>query len=174
MFTRPISYENLDGVRVTEEYSFHLTKAEAVEMNFSRKGGIEEYARRIIETEEHGELIAIFKDLILKTYGVRDGQEFVKDEAYTKRFVNTGAYSELFIELATDAEAAIAFFKGIFPKDMQGRVDEATTAKDFTDEELLTMPWDDFYRAAGGKDDSQWEKRYLVLGFRRKSARVAA
>lgn len=170
MLTRPISYENLDGEKVTGEYSFHLTKAEAVEMNFSQKGGIEAYAKKIVETEEHGELVELFKDLILRTYGVRDGQEFIKDEAYTKRFVNTGAYSELFIELATNADSAIEFFKGIFPKDMQDRVEEAVTTPDFSDKELLEMPWDDFYRAAGGKDDAQWDKKFLILAYRRKSS----
>jgi hypothetical protein len=172
MYTRAISYEDLDGQVVEHVYSFHLTKAEAVEMNFSRKGGVEAYARKIVDTKEHGELVELFKDLILKTYGIRDGMRFTKSPEITAEFVETGAYSELFIELATNADEAIKFFKGIFPKDMQGRVEEAVGAesKDFTDQELMTMSWDDFYRAAGGKDDKNWEKRYFMLAYRRKSS----
>lgn len=172
MHTKDITYLNLDGESVTETHYFNLTKAEAVQMNFSQKGGIEDYARRIVEAEEHGELIELFQSLILKTYGIRDGQRFVKDKALTDEFVQTGAYSELFIELATNAESAIKFFREVVPADMQSRVDDVTLPdqKEYTDDELLTIPWDDFYQAAGGKNDKNWDKRFLIAGFRRKSA----
>ncbi|UVK63625.1 hypothetical protein SEA_DOXI13_36 [Streptomyces phage Doxi13] len=172
MYTKDITYVNLDGVTVTETHNFNLTKAEAVEMNFSKKGGVEEYARRIVEAESHGELIELFKDLILRTYGRREGQRFVKNKDYTDEFEQTGAYSELFIELATNAEEAIKFFRGVVPPDMQSRVDEVALpdTKEYTDEQLLTMPWDDFYRSAGGKDDKNWDKRHLLIAFRRKQA----
>lgn len=171
MLTRTIAYENLDGEMVSQDYTFHLTQAEAVRMSFDQKGGIEAYARKIVETEEHGQLIDLFQDLILKTYGRREGQEFVKDDAFTKSFVNTGAYSALFVELATNAESAIEFFKGIFPKNMQHRVDDAVSLenRNYTDEELLTVSWTEFYKAAGGKDDKQWEKKFLLLAYRRKN-----
>ncbi|AWN05470.1 hypothetical protein SEA_ANNIHILUS_36 [Streptomyces phage Annihilus] len=172
MYTKAITYANLDGESVTEEHHFNLTKAEAVEMNFSKQGGVEEYARRIVEAESHGELIALFKDLILRTYGRREGQRFVKKQEYTDEFEQTGAYSELFIELATNAEEAIKFFRGVVPPDMQSRVDDVAlpTQKEYTDAELLTISWEEFYQSAGGKDDKNWDKRHLMAGFRRKSA----
>lgn len=172
MYTKNITYVNLDGETVTEEHHFNLTKAEAVEMNFSKQGGVEEYARRIVEAESHGELIALFKDLILRTYGRREGQRFVKLQEYTDEFEQTGAYSELFIELATNAEEAIKFFRGVVPPDMQSRVDDVALPekKEYTDEQLLTIPWDEFYQAAGGKDDKNWDKRFLLIAFRRKQA----
>lgn len=170
MHIKDITYENLDGQEVTETHYFNLTEAEAVEMNFSRQGGIEDYVKRIVEAESHGELIELFKDLILKTYGYRDGQEFVKDEAFTRKFVQTGAYSSLFIELATVTDSAIAFFRDVVPKKMRGRVDETLSVgqKEYTDAELLTIPWDEFYAAAGGKDDKNWDKKFLLAAFRRK------
>lgn len=176
MHTKEITYLNLDGQSVTETHYFNLTKVEAVQMNFSQKGGIEDYARRIVEAEEHGELIELFQDLILKTYGVRDGQRFVKDKELTDKFVQTGAYSELFIELATNAESAIKFFREVVPPDMQSRVDDVTLPddKEYSDEELLKMTWDEFYKAAGGKDDKEWDKKYLLLAFRRKGDKSLA
>jgi len=170
VYTKAITYANLDGQMVTEEHHFNLTKAEAVEMNFSKEGGIEEYARRIVKAESHGELVALFKDLILRTYGRREGQRFVKKQEYTDEFEQTGAYSELFIELATNAEEAIKFFRGVVPPDMQSRVDDVASAeqKEYTDEQLLTIPWDEFYASAGGKDDKNWDKRHLLIAFRRK------
>jgi hypothetical protein len=169
---KKIKYHNLDGQEVEGTYYFNLTKAEAVEMNFSRQGGVEEYARKIVEAESHGELIELFKDLILKTYGVRDGQRFVKNPELTAEFVETGAYSELFIELATNTDSAIKFFREVVPPDMQSRVDEVVLPgdKQFSDEELLTVSWEDFYASAGGKDDKNWDKRHLLIAFRRKQA----
>ena len=172
MHEKPITYLNLDGQEVTETYYFNLTKAEAVELNFHKKGGLEAYAKRIVEAESHGELIELFKDLILRTYGVRDGQRFRKDPELTAEFVETGAYSELFIELATNHESAIKFFREVVPADMQSRVDEVALPekKEYTDAELLTISWEEFYVSAGGKDDKNWDKRHLMAGFRRKSA----
>lgn len=172
MHIKDITYVDLDGRTVTKTFHFNLTKAEAVEMNFSRKGGVEEYARRIVDAESHGELIELFKDLILKTYGVRDGQRFVKSQDLTDEFVQTGAYSELFIELATNTESALKFFREVVPPDMQSRVDDVALPdqKEYTDEQLLTIPWDEFYQAAGGKDDKNWDKRFLLIAFRRKQA----
>lgn len=170
MHEKNITYLNLDGEQVTETHYFNLTKAEAVELNFHKKGGLEAYAKRIVEAESHGELIELFKDLILKTYGVRDGQRFRKDPDARAAFVETGAYSELFIELATNHESAIKFFREVVPPDMQSRVDEVTLPgqKEYTDEQLLTIPWDEFYASAGGKDDKNWDKRHLLIAFRRK------
>ena len=173
MHTKDITYLNLDGQSVTEKHHFNLTKAEAVQMNFHKKGGIEEYAKRITEAEEYGELIELFQDLILKTYGVRDGQRFVKNPELTAKFVETGAYSELFIELATKAESAIKFFREVVPPDMQERVDEVVEAPDaskLSDQDLLDMSWEDFYKVAGGKDDKNWDKRFLLIAFRKKQA----
>lgn len=172
MHTKDITYTNLDGEQVTGTYHFNLTGAEAVEMNFSRKGGVEEYAKKIVEAESHGELIELFKDLILKTYGVRDGQRFRKDPDLTAEFVETGAYSELFIELATNTDSAIKFFREVVPPEMQNRVDEVMLPgdKQYSDEELLTVPWDEFFKSAGGKDDKKWDKRHLLIAFRRKQA----
>lgn len=175
MYTKDITYADLDGKEVTGTFQFNLTKAEAVEMNFSRQGGVEEYARRIVEAESHGELIELFKDLILRTYGRRDGQRFVKNQDLTDEFEQTGAYSELFILLATNAEEAIKFFRGVVPPDMKGRVDESLGGnREYTDEELLSIPWSEFYTAAGGEDDKNWDKRFLLLAFRRKGDKTLA
>lgn len=172
MHEKKITYLNLDGEKVTETHYFNLTKVEAVQMNFHKKGGLEAYAKRIVEAEEHGELVELFQDLILKTYGVRDGQRFIKSPELTTEFVQTGAYSELFIELATNHDSAIKFFREVVPPDMQSRVDEVALPdqKEYTDDELLTIPWEEFYKAAGGKDDKNWDKRHLLIAFRRRSA----
>ena len=45
-----------------------------------------------------------------------DGRRFVKSEELTQEFLQTEAYSELFIKLLTDENAASDFINGIIPK----------------------------------------------------------
>ena len=62
----------------------------------------------------------IFKDLVLKSYGVKsdDGRRFIKNEKLREEFEQTEAYSILYMELSTDADAAAAFVNGIIPADV--------------------------------------------------------
>ena len=69
-------------------------------------------------------IIKVFKDIILKAYGEKsaDGKRFMKvDEngvALSTYFAETEAFSQLFMELATDADAAANFIKGVIPNDI--------------------------------------------------------
>ena len=62
-------------------------------------------------------LIDLFKDLILRSYGEKsaDGRRFIKSKELSTAFSQTEAYSELFMELVTDAEKAAEFVNGITP-----------------------------------------------------------
>ena len=83
----------------------------------STSGGLTEMINKIIETQDVPAIIKIFKDLILKSYGVKspDGKRFIKSEELSTAFAQTEAYSVLFMELATNAEEAAAFVNGIMP-----------------------------------------------------------
>lgn len=124
MLVKEIKYTDYNGVDRKEPFYFNLTKAEIMEMEMSTVGGFSEMVKKIIAAQDVPTLIKIFKDLILKAYGEKtaDGRGFIKlDEEgrplYNK-FVQTEAYSELFMELATDAEAATAFINGIVPSEV--------------------------------------------------------
>ena len=73
--------------------------------------------QKIVDTKDIPAIVAIFKDLVLKAYGEKspDGKRFVKNDELREAFSQTEAYSELFMELATDADAASAFMNGIVP-----------------------------------------------------------
>ena len=60
----------------------------------------------------------VFKDIVLRSYGQKspDGKRFIKSVELTESFSQTEAYSNLFMELATDADAAAAFVNGIIPQ----------------------------------------------------------
>ena len=120
MLKKTITYEDYNGNMRTEDFYFNLTKAELMEMEMSINGGLAEMIQRIVAAQEAPAIIKIFKDLILKAYGVKslDGKRFMKDQDKIDEFAQSEAYSILFMELATNADAAAAFVNGIMPKDV--------------------------------------------------------
>lgn len=120
MLKKTITYTDYNGVERTEDFYFNLTKAEITEMEMSISGGFAEMINRIIAAQSAPEIIEVFKDLILRSYGEKspDGKRFVKSEELSKGFSYTEAYSQLFMELAIDAEAASNFVNGIIPNDL--------------------------------------------------------
>ena len=124
MFGKKIKYTNYNGEERERTFWFHLSKAELLEMELTTNGGYENFINRIIETRDNKELVRIFKELIHKSYGVKsdDGEMFVKNEKVLNEFIQTEAYSELYIELATNADAAVEFINGIMPQALMAEV----------------------------------------------------
>lgn len=120
MLKKTITYEDYNGVKRTEDFYFNFSKAEVTEMELSTSGGMTEMIQRVISAQDTPTLISIFKDLILKAYGEKslDGKRFVKSKELSEAFSQTEAYSVLFMELATDAEAAAAFVNGVMPSNL--------------------------------------------------------
>lgn len=122
MFKKTITYTDFDGEEVTETFYFNLTQAEATEFNYKMIGDrqIDNYVRAITEAKDYGELVSIFKELILFSYGEKVGGRFLKVKDGVRLadyFASTEAYSKLFVELATNDQFAAEFVNGITPKD---------------------------------------------------------
>jgi hypothetical protein len=120
MLKKTITYEDYNGTERTEDFYFNLTKAELMEMELGITGGMSEMVQRIVAAQDAPSLIKLFKDLVLKAYGQKspDGKRFIKNDDLRDEFSQTEAYSQLFMELATDADAAAKFVNGIVPADM--------------------------------------------------------
>lgn len=125
MLKRKIKYTDYNGVEREEEFLFNLNKAEVMEMQLGVSGGFQEQIRKIIEAKDTPSLISVFKEIILKAYGEKsaDGKRFIKvDDNGVKlalHFSQTEAYSNLYMELATDDVKAAEFVNGIVPADMK-------------------------------------------------------
>lgn len=121
MIKKTITYTDYNGVERTEDFYFNLTKAEIMEMEISTTGGLAEMIQKIVDAKDAPAIIKIFKDLLLKAYGEKsaDGRSFRKVDSNGNplylNFMETEAYSQLFMELATNADAAAAFVNGIIP-----------------------------------------------------------
>ena len=122
MLKKTIAYTDYNGTQREEDFYFNLTKAELMEMEMSTSGGLAEMIQNIVKAQDAPAIIKVFKDLVLKAYGEKslDGKRFMKvDENGTPlsiAFSQTEAYSNLFMELATNTEAASEFVNGIVPK----------------------------------------------------------
>ena len=119
MLKKTINYTDYNGMERKEDFYFNLNKAEVAEMELSTEGGLAEMIQKIVSSKDTPSIVKIFKDLILTAYGEKtpDGKRFVKSKELSDAFAQTEAYSELFMELATDAETASAFVNGIMPTD---------------------------------------------------------
>lgn len=117
MLKRELTYTDYNGVERTEPFYFNLTKAELMEMEMSTTGGLAEMIQRIVAAQDAPSIMKVFKELILKAYGEKsaDGKRFIKSPELSEAFAQTEAYSELFMELATDADAATKFINAIVP-----------------------------------------------------------
>lgn len=122
MYIKKIKYTDFNGIDREEEFYFNLTDAELMELQYGHLGGLDVMLKKIIQTQNTPELIEIFKTIIMKSYGERsdDGREFKKVDDDGKplniRFAQTQAYSELYMELATNDKAAANFVNGIVSK----------------------------------------------------------
>ena len=120
MIKETMTYVDYNGVERTEDFYFHLTQAEIMEMQLSTTGGLAEMIERIIAAQDAPAIIKVFKELVLKSYGQKspDGKRFMKSDALSEEFAQTEAYSQLFMELATNADKAAKFVNGIMPANM--------------------------------------------------------
>jgi len=118
MLRKTIAFTDYDGVERTETFYFNLSKAEAMEMEMEVNGGLSKHLQTIVETQDSKQIVASFKELILKSYGQKsnDGKRFVKSQELRDEFAQTEAYSNLFMELAMHADKAAEFVNGIVPE----------------------------------------------------------
>lgn len=117
MIKKTITYTDYNDVERTEDFYFNLTKAELMEMEMGAVGGLSGMIEKIVSAKDAPAIIKVFKELVLKAYGEKsaDGKRFIKSKEISDAFAQTEAYSQLFMELATDADAASKFVNGIAP-----------------------------------------------------------
>lgn len=120
MYKETVKYIDYNGVERTEDVYFNLSKAELMEMQLSTAGGFDTMINKLIKAQDQPTLVKVFKDIILRSYGVPspDGRRFVKTKELAEEFTQTEAYSDLYMKFITDSEAAAKFINGIMPKSL--------------------------------------------------------
>ena len=119
MLKKTLTYKDFDGQVRTEDFYFNLTEAELTELENSLNGGLSQLLDKISKEKDQKQLIRYFKEIVLLSYGEKslDGRMFVKNDKIREGFASTMAYSDLFMELVTNADKAVAFVRGIMPQE---------------------------------------------------------
>lgn len=128
MISKTVKYVDYNGTEREERFLFHYSKAELMEMEMSTEGGFSERVKRIIEAKDRPTLIRVIKDFVLDAYGVKsdDGKRFQKNEEIKTAFKENPAFSDIFMELASNDVAAAEFVRGVIPDDMKDKYDSVT------------------------------------------------
>ncbi len=140
MYKKTLTYTDFNGVERTEDFYFNFTKAELMDMQFSKDGGLLETIKKIINAKDTNALIALFKETVIKAYGVKseDGRRFIKNDQIREDFMATEAYSDIYLELATDSDAAADFINKVLPAGLAEQANEMI-AKGEVDEETKQL-----------------------------------
>lgn len=127
MLKKTITYTDFNDVERTEDFYFNLTEAELTDMNLDENGGLADKLQRIIDSKEVKQIKDYFKWIVLKAYGEKseDGRRFMKSPEITKAFEETQAYSDIWMELAYNEDAASEFVNGIMPKKLIAEAQKA-------------------------------------------------
>ena len=117
MIKKTVTYTDYNGEERTETYRFNLNRVEVLDMQMTTIGGYTEKLQALIDAKNTTELYKLFKDLVLRSYGVvsEDGKRFIKTDKLREEFEQTEAYVTIYMELATNTDKAIEFINGITP-----------------------------------------------------------
>lgn len=131
MYKKTVTYEDYDGIERTETFYFNLSKAELLEMELDRDGGLGNLIQKIIDEKDARRMINIFKEIMNRSYGVKsdDGKRFIKNKEVLNAFIESPAYSDIYMELITNTNEAVEFVNGIVPYDISHEQIKEAVAK---------------------------------------------
>lgn len=127
MYVKTITYNDFLGHERTEDFYFNLTEAEIIEwLATNSEYTLDQVIENMRKKMNVRGILEASKELIYKAYGELslDGRRFIKSKEVKDGFMETNAYSVLFMELATDAKKAADFFNAIIPKDLAEHVNK--------------------------------------------------
>lgn len=129
MLKKTITFEDYNGTMRTEDFYFHLNKAEIMEFNLATVGGLKEMLEVLVAKQDIPKIAVVFKELILKSYGEKsaDGRRFIKSDELAKDFEQTEAYANLFMELL-EGDNMAKFINAIIPADLAAEAIKAQQA----------------------------------------------
>lgn len=133
MLTKAITYTDFNGEKKTKNLQFHLSKFELTKMQYQEDGGIQNYLKKIIESNDTKEIFKFFEQFVLACYGERsaDGEEFLKNDEIRQKFQCHPAYDILMMEFIEGGDKAMAaFINAVVPKDVAEQIANANAKEE--------------------------------------------
>lgn len=191
MIKKTITFRDLDGNPLTEDFYFALNTAEITELVvvdkdlmsfFNKLENLKEDAT--VESVEKlsidgAEVMTVFKKFIELSVGKRseDGRRFIKNQEIRDDFLQTDAYSVLFVELCTNAGQAAEFVNGIVPSnfaEIVAQIEQANTTNAQTELSASTEPaWVTEGRIPTNDELKNATPEQIQLAFQRKTAETS-
>ena len=119
MYKVSIPYEDFDGNNREQDLYFNLTKTEIVNANLSDYS-LEDKLRALAKDKNIPSLSKVLNDIIGMAYGIKsdDGKVFMKSDKIREEFEHSAVYDAFYLDLLSSPEKALAFLKGILPKEI--------------------------------------------------------
>jgi hypothetical protein len=144
MLKKIIQYSDLDGNQVVDEFWFHLSIAEVLEMEKEVEGGLSTRVRKMIDSKDETKVLSTLRGIVSRAVGAKaaDGRRFMKGPEDKSPLLDSDAYSKLLIELMTVDGAAVEFVNGIVPKDLkeQAQAAEELQSKTASTSTMTSIP----------------------------------
>ena len=132
MLKKTYTYTDYNGVERTETFYFHFTEAEILDMEMSTEGGFAERIQKIIDAKDQVSLMQVIKKFVIDAYGVKseDGKRFIKNDTVRTEFLESPAYSQIWMELVMDDEVAADFINNVIPSGMKEKLEGLIKARE--------------------------------------------
>lgn len=126
MLTKTITYTDFNDNERTEDFYFHLSEREVMNLHTKYDGGLDGAMEAMVQANDIHEILTVLQEIILLSYGVKsaDGKSFIKSDEVKQQFEYSAAFSELYLELLSDEQNAVDFIKNLLPTKAQKRIDE--------------------------------------------------
>jgi hypothetical protein len=141
MKQRTFTYEGFDGKMHTDTWNFYLSKADLLEINVESFVGLDALMKRLFDTQNGKEIMAIIREIILRSVGrpSQDGRRFIRNEELRQEFYQTEAYAQLLTEMFENPDKLNEFIISIVPHDMAVGIQQAM-AQDAKQQSNETAP----------------------------------
>lgn len=134
MLKKTITYNDLDGNKLVEDFYFNISGAEITELAGAEENVLLQSIEKIQQKAKPGDVVSALKEIISFSVGRRseNGKSFIKSDDIRTEFLYSDAYSELLLELLTHPLETIEFVNGVIPADLDRHIEAAKKA----DEEM--------------------------------------
>jgi len=153
MLKKTLTFKDLDGNPITEDFYFNLNTSELAKLQLSHEGGFGDYLEKISAKRSGREVMDTFEDILRMSVGRRseDNRKFIKTDEIRDDFMFSGAYDVLFMELITNAGSAQEFIKSVVPADLVAQVEAAQQAEAGKDESVKKLSKEELEKAFAEK-----------------------
>jgi hypothetical protein len=126
MLRKEVKYIDFNDEPAVEVMYFNLTKQELLALEGDTPGGTKNMFQKIIDAGDANAVRAAIEDFVIAAYGVKsdDGKRFIKNDQLREELQQMAAYSDLIIDLVSNEDSLMAWFVGVFPKDISAGMAE--------------------------------------------------